>query len=56
MATTSSTPPAAELLELVGRFDEAAAANQRALELTTNDAERRLLVTRLHRHPLTDGT
>ncbi len=46
----------AELLELVGRSDEAAAANQRALELTTNDAERRLLVTRLHRHPLTDGT
>ena len=46
----------AELLELVGRPDEAAAANQRALELTTNDAERRLLVTRLHRHPLTDGT
>ena len=46
----------AELLELVGRHDEAAAANQRALELTTNDAERRLLVTRLHRHPLTDGT
>jgi hypothetical protein len=25
-------------------------------ELTTNEAEQRLLATRLHRHPLTDGT
>ena len=31
-------------------------ANRRALELTTNDAERRLLTTRLHRRPLDDGT
>ena len=46
----------AALLTLLGRADEAAAANRRALELTANAAERRLLVTRLHRHPLTDGT
>ena len=39
-----------------GPVAEAAAANARALELTTNDAERRLLTTRLHRHPLTDGS
>jgi RNA polymerase sigma-70 factor (ECF subfamily) len=46
----------AELLDRLGREHEAAAANARALELTTNDAERRLLTTRLHRHPLTDGS
>ena len=46
----------AELLVGLGRDDEAAAANARALQLTTNDAERRLLSTRLHRHPLTDGS
>ena len=31
-------------------------ANRTALALTTNDAERRLLTTRLHRHPLSDGS
>ena len=31
-------------------------ANLPALALTTNDAERRLLTTRLHRHPLSDGS
>jgi RNA polymerase sigma-70 factor (ECF subfamily) len=46
----------AELLARLGRDDESASANARALELTTNDAERRLLLTRLHRHPLTDGS
>ena len=46
----------AELLTRLGRDDEAAAANARALALTANDAERRLLATRLHRHPLTDGS
>jgi RNA polymerase sigma-70 factor (ECF subfamily) len=46
----------AQLLTRLGRDDEAAAANARALELTTNHAERRLLATRLHRHPLTDGS
>jgi predicted RNA polymerase sigma factor len=46
----------AELLAGLGRDDEAADANRRALERTTNDAERRLLTTRLHRHPLTDGS
>lgn len=46
----------AELLTSVGRDDEAAAANRRALELTANDAERRLLTTRLHRRPLSDGS
>ena len=46
----------AELLTAVGRDDEAAAANRRALELTANDAERRLLATRLHRRPMSDGS
>ena len=46
----------AQLLSDLGRDDEAAAANRRALELTTNDAERRLLTTRLHRRRLDDGT
>jgi RNA polymerase sigma factor (sigma-70 family) len=44
------------LLTRLGRDDEAAAANARALALTANEAERRLLATRLHRHPLTDGS
>ena len=46
----------AQLLSDLGRDDEAAEANRRALELTTNDAERRLLATRLHRRPLDDGS
>ena len=46
----------AELLAAVNRDDEAAAANRRALELTANDAERRLLATRLHRRPMSDGS
>jgi len=46
----------AELLTTLGRHDEAREANRTALGLTSNDAERRLLTTRLHRHPLQDGT
>jgi len=46
----------AELLRLLGRDDEATKADQRALELTTNEAERRLIQTRLRKHPLTDGS
>ncbi|MCF6378379.1 RNA polymerase sigma factor [Nocardioides KLBMP 9356] len=46
----------AQLLSDLGRDDEAATANRRALELTTNDAERRLLTTRLHRRRLDDGS
>jgi RNA polymerase sigma-70 factor (ECF subfamily) len=46
----------AELLAAAGRDDEAAEANRRALELTANDAERRLLATRLHRRPMSDGS
>ncbi len=46
----------AELLRLNGRDDAAATADLRALELTSNDAERRLIQTRLRRHPLTDGS
>jgi predicted RNA polymerase sigma factor len=46
----------AALLTALGRVDDADAANARALTLTGNDAERRLLATRLHRHPLTDGS
>jgi predicted RNA polymerase sigma factor len=46
----------AELLAGLGRQDEADAANRRALELTGNEAERRLLTTRLHRYPLSDGS
>ncbi|WP_322938187.1 RNA polymerase sigma factor [Nocardioides bizhenqiangii] len=46
----------AELLRLNGRDDGAEAADRRALELTSNDAERRLIQTRLRRHPLTDGS
>ena len=55
-ATTSSTPRVPSCSRRLGRDDEAAAANARALALTTNEAERRLLATRLHRHPLTDGS
>ena len=46
----------AELLTALGRVDDADAANSRALALTANDAERRLLATRLHRRPLDDGS
>jgi RNA polymerase sigma-70 factor (ECF subfamily) len=46
----------AELLSVLGHHDEAADANDRALALTTNVAERRLLTTRLHRRPLEDGS
>jgi len=46
----------AELLTTLGRHDEAREANRTALGLTSNDAERRLLTTRLHRHPLQDGS
>lgn len=46
----------AHLLSVAGRDAEAEEANRRALDLTTNDAERRLLTTRLHRRPLDDGS
>jgi predicted RNA polymerase sigma factor len=46
----------AELLTALDRHDEARDANRVALGLTANDAERRLLTTRLHRHPLDDGS
>jgi RNA polymerase sigma-70 factor (ECF subfamily) len=46
----------AELLTAAGRHDEAAEANRVALTLTANDAERRLLTTRLHSRPLEDGS
>lgn len=46
----------AELLAGLGRDEEADTANRRALELTDNEAERRLLTTRLHRYPLSDGS
>ena len=46
----------AELLTALDRHDEARDANRTALGLTANDAERRLLTTRLHRHPLEDGS
>ncbi len=46
----------AQLLTALGRHDEADAANRRALALTDNDAERRLLTRRLHRRPLDDGS
>ncbi len=45
-----------QLLSDLGRHDEADAAHRQALGLTTNDAERRLLLTRLHRRPLDDGS
>lgn len=43
-----------ELLRRLGRASEAAEADRRALSLTDNDAERRLLRSRLHRQTL-DG-
>jgi len=46
----------AELLSTLGRHDEARAANRTALGLTGNDAEQRLLLTRLHSRPLEDGS
>jgi RNA polymerase sigma factor (sigma-70 family) len=46
----------AALLTAVGREDEAAEANRTALTLTANEAERRLLTTRLHSRPLDDGS
>jgi RNA polymerase sigma factor (sigma-70 family) len=46
----------AELLTTLGRHDEADEANRTALELTGNEAERRLLLTRLHSRPLDDGS
>jgi RNA polymerase sigma-70 factor (ECF subfamily) len=46
----------AELLTVLGRHEDARAANTTALGLTGNDAERRLLTTRLHRRPLDDGS
>lgn len=46
----------AELLRRAGRHADAEVADRRALELTGNDAERRLIQTRLRRHPLTDGS
>jgi RNA polymerase sigma-70 factor (ECF subfamily) len=45
----------AELLRLLGRDDEAIEADARALTLTANPAEQRLLRTRLRRHHLADG-
>ena len=42
----------AELLRRLGRPDEAEQADRTALALTTNDAERRLLRSRLRRHPM----
>ena len=46
----------AQLLSSLGRHDEAREADRTALGLTANDAERRLLTTRLHRHRLADGS
>ena len=46
----------AELLRSAGRHEDAAEADQRALALTDNEAERRLIQTRLRRYPFTDGT
>jgi RNA polymerase sigma factor (sigma-70 family) len=46
----------AELLRALGRETEAHAADQTALGLTANTAERRLLQTRLRRHGLVDGS
>jgi RNA polymerase sigma-70 factor (ECF subfamily) len=45
----------AELLRGLGRVDEAAEADRRALSLTENPAEQRLLRTRLRRYRLTDS-
>jgi RNA polymerase sigma-70 factor (ECF subfamily) len=46
----------AEVLRALGRDDEAYAADRTALGLTANDAERRLLQTRLRRRGLDDGS
>jgi RNA polymerase sigma factor (sigma-70 family) len=46
----------AEVLRALGRDDEAYDADRTALGLTANDAERRLLQTRLRRHGLVDGS
>jgi predicted RNA polymerase sigma factor len=46
----------AAVLRSLGRDDEAYAADRVALGLTANDAERRLLQTRLRRHGLVDGS
>ncbi len=46
----------AELLRMLARADEADTADAQALALTSNEAEQRLLRTRLRRHPLVDGT
>jgi predicted RNA polymerase sigma factor len=46
----------AELLRGLGRATEAEEADRRALELTGNDAERRLLRTRLPHHPPSEGS
>ena len=54
-ATTSSTPPGPSCSP-PGPRRRGGGANRRALELTDNDAERRLLTTRLHRRPLDDGS
>src|SRR4051794_27838405 len=46
----------AEVLRSLGRDDEAYEADRAALGLTANDAERRLLQTRLRKHVLEDGS
>lgn len=46
----------AELLRLTGAARDAVDADTRALELTGNDAERRLIQSRLRRRPLDDGS
>ena len=46
----------AELLRSLGRDDEADVADHEALARATNQAERRLIQTRLRRHALTDGS
>ena len=54
-ATTSSTPPAPSC----SPWPAATTRPPRPTAspgLTANDAERRLLTTRLHRHPLDDGS
>ncbi|MHA7277944.1 hypothetical protein ACX80O_15725 [Arthrobacter sp. Hz1] len=45
----TSGMPCAHLLRRLGRDDEAFASDLRALELTANDAERRLLAARTGR-------
>jgi len=46
-ATTCSMPPAPELLRDLGQPEEARAADQRALDLTSNPAEQAILRQRL---------